>query len=496
MMVAAHADQIGLVVTYVDEHGYVFVEKSAAWTRLLPGRDLVIHGASGPVHAVVAPAAPSIPANERDKAPALHEQYLDVGAPDRAAALARIAIGDPITFASAFIELSPGVYATQAVDDRAGVYGLPRPRAYAAAPGVARLTALSTVTRRPRPWAPRRRRCGSRRTSWLSWTATSAATPRRPTPRAAGEVKLGAGPVLGRGAGSNHRLLRSPSRWPRRGDRGPGQGRAGGHDHRRRRAHGGGRAATLSLSLPVRYMHSPFEVAHGDDLEAAARLCRPRAAPGRRGARVVRPSSSRPPPCPGRPVKLFIAIDLEGISGVVADATPSAPAPPPACARAPAGRPGRRGRGMPRRRGRASRGVRRARRRRNLERGGLPAEVLLVGGSPTPRSMLQGIDAGYDAALFVGYHASAGTAGAVLEHTWNYDVFSVSFGDLEVGELGLDALLAGHVGVPAVYLSGDDKAAAEARRWCRASRPRWSRRGIARLAARLLPPEPARARRG
>ena len=130
---------------------------------------------------------------------------------------------------------------------------------------------------------------------------------------------------------------------------------------------------------------------------------------------------------------------------------------------------------------------------RSLASEGLPAGVTLVGGSPAPYSMMQGIGAGYDGALFVGYHARAGAAEAVLEHTWNYKVFSVMVGDLEVGEFGIGALLAGHFGVPAVYASGDDKLAAEAQKLVPGIVTTVVKRGLSRHAAELLPPNETQA---
>jgi D-amino peptidase len=194
-------------------------------------------------------------------------------------------------------------------------------------------------------------------------------------------------------------------------------------------------------------------------------------------------------------VKLFIAIDREGISGVVAerDADREGPAAKAAmrlmrgdldavlsgCDAAGGGEvvvcdahdDGR-----------------------SLASEGLPAGVTLVGGSPAPYSMMQGIGAGYDGALFVGYHARAGTAAAVLEHTWSYKVFAVTLGDLEVGEFGLGALLAGHFGVPAVYLSGDDKTAAEAEALVPGIVTTVVKTGITRLAAGLFSPDHVRVR--
>ena len=130
----------------------------------------------------------------------------------------------------------------------------------------------------------------------------------------------------------------------------------------------------------------------------------------------------------------------------------------------------------------------------NLDPDALPPGVRLVSGSTTPDSMMQGIGPGYDAALFVGYHARAGTAAAVLEHTWMYKVFGVSVGGVELGEFGLGATLAGHYGVPAVYISGDDKTVAEARALVPGIAGTVVKEGVTRTSAVLLPPDEARAR--
>jgi D-amino peptidase len=131
---------------------------------------------------------------------------------------------------------------------------------------------------------------------------------------------------------------------------------------------------------------------------------------------------------------------------------------------------------------------------RNLDPTGLPASVTLVSGSPAPGSMLEGLAPDCDAALFVGYHGRAGTLGAVLEHTWNYKVFSVTVGDLEIGEFGVGALVAGELGVPAVYLSGDDKAAVEAEELVPGIVTTVVKTGVRREAARFAVPDEARAR--
>src|ERR1700690_3077698 len=148
LVVAAHADQIGLQVTWVDEHGFVYFDKLGGVDRLLlAGRAVVIQGRQGAVDGVVGKRPTHlIPEADRGKAADICDQWIDIGAPDREAALARIACGDPIVFAPHFIELAGGIVAGRALDDRAGVYVVARAlELYAAAPGAAALTGLSTV---------------------------------------------------------------------------------------------------------------------------------------------------------------------------------------------------------------------------------------------------------------------------------------------------------------------------------------------------------------
>jgi D-amino peptidase len=86
----------------------------------------------------------------------------------------------------------------------------------------------------------------------------------------------------------------------------------------------------------------------------------------------------------------------------------------------------------------------------------------LVSGGPKMRSMMEGIDAGFDAALFIGYHARAGTKNAILDHTYADRIMDVRLNGRSVGEVGINAALAGTFDVPVVLVSGDAALAAEA----------------------------------
>jgi len=102
---------------------------------------------------------------------------------------------------------------------------------------------------------------------------------------------------------------------------------------------------------------------------------------------------------------------------------------------------------------------------RNLLAEELHQAAELVSGDPKPRSMMQGIDGGggFDAALFIGYHARAGTRNAILDHTYADRIHDVRLNGNPVGELGLNAALAGVHGVPVGLVSGDSALAAEAK---------------------------------
>jgi D-amino peptidase len=91
-----------------------------------------------------------------------------------------------------------------------------------------------------------------------------------------------------------------------------------------------------------------------------------------------------------------------------------------------------------------------------------PAAELLSGG-PKRLSMVEGIETGFDAAMFIGYHARAGTRNATIDHTYTSRVYEVRINGEPVGELALNAAMAGVYGVPIALVSGDQAIATEAK---------------------------------
>ena len=84
-----------------------------------------------------------------------------------------------------------------------------------------------------------------------------------------------------------------------------------------------------------------------------------------------------------------------------------------------------------------------------------PRAKLLRGQSVGPKNMMEGIDKTFDAVVFIGYHAKAGTPNAILEHTSTGNVVDFSVNGVSLPEGGYNAITAGLAGVPVVFAAGD-----------------------------------------
>ncbi|NUQ84044.1 MAG: M55 family metallopeptidase [Anaerolineales bacterium] len=119
----------------------------------------------------------------------------------------------------------------------------------------------------------------------------------------------------------------------------------------------------------------------------------------------------------------------------------------------------------------------------------LDPRARLNSGSPSPFSMMQGIDESMDGVMFIGYHARNGSANAILDHTWSSKtVANVWLNDILTGEYGLNAALAGHFGVPVIMASGDQTACAQIVELLGNVETAVVKQATGRFAAECLPP--------
>ncbi len=93
----------------------------------------------------------------------------------------------------------------------------------------------------------------------------------------------------------------------------------------------------------------------------------------------------------------------------------------------------------------------------------LPQDIQLIRSWPRPLMMMEGIDESFDAAIFIGYHASTTNTRGVRAHTMSSaNLTAVRLNGAEMMEAGINAAIAGDFGVPVVMISGDDATVAEA----------------------------------
>lgn len=131
----------------------------------------------------------------------------------------------------------------------------------------------------------------------------------------------------------------------------------------------------------------------------------------------------------------------------------------------------------------------------------LPQELrreakLLRDWSDGPKGMMEGIDESFDAVAFVGYHAKANTPDALMQHTMSGAVADLSINNISLGEGGFNALIAGHYGVPVVFIAGDQAAVDEVQALIDGVEGVATKQGIGvrRSAALSLHPEVAQER--
>jgi len=84
-----------------------------------------------------------------------------------------------------------------------------------------------------------------------------------------------------------------------------------------------------------------------------------------------------------------------------------------------------------------------------------PEAELIRDWSGGPLSMMEGIDETFDAVIFIGYHARAGTPDAVLKHTMTGTIFDVILNGKKMPEAGINGAIASYFGVPVVLVAGD-----------------------------------------
>jgi len=279
IMLDGHIDEIGLIVQYIDDDGYLYISPIGGWDpEVLAGQRLRFLSGDGSLVGVVGkkPIHLMKPA-DRDKASKLTDFWVDIGARDRAEAEARIAVGDAAVIDSHAVDFPNDRIVSRSIDDRIGAFTvLEALRRYKERPGKARVVAAATT---------------QEEIAWHGGGALVSANAIRPHMAIAvdvtfatdhpglekkeiGDHKLGSGPVLVRGSLISpvvFELLRDAARSANIPFTVHAEGRTTSTNadaiHLAREG-----VATALVSIPNRYMHSPNEMVSLVDVDHAAAL--------------------------------------------------------------------------------------------------------------------------------------------------------------------------------------------------------------------------------
>lgn len=274
-----HIDEIGLVVTHADEHGFLsFITVGGQRAEVLRGQRVELLTRDGTVPGVVAKkGVRRRKPEDKDKATQLEDLYIDIGAKDRARALELVRPGDAAVLAAEPVELRDGLLVSRSMDNRLGAYiALEAARLVAESGGApGDVAAIAAVQEEVGDY-------GGARTSVfalepgvaLAIDVTGATDVPEGEPRQFGEAKVGGGPVLQRGSTVNPKVFDLLAEAAEAEGIEYGINVSAGATSTDMDAAQVSRAgiATGLVSIPTRYIHTPTELVSLADVEAATRL--------------------------------------------------------------------------------------------------------------------------------------------------------------------------------------------------------------------------------
>jgi endoglucanase len=278
LMLAGHCDEIGFMIKYIDDRGFLFFAPIGGIdAHLVPGQRVTVHTAGGPLPGVVGRRPIHQLENaERDKVMPFKSQFIDIGCLDKVAAQALVAIGDPVTFAVGVERLQGSRITSRAFDDKIGAYVVAQVLREVRRRGDQQVTlvGVSTVQEEVGLRGGTASAYGINPDLGIAVEVGFASDYPDADPKHAGEIRLGQGPILARGPNINPALFELLTTTAR--DEGipfqvMGLPRASGTDANVMQLARGG-VATALVSVPLRYMHTPVEVLDLDDLQRVVQL--------------------------------------------------------------------------------------------------------------------------------------------------------------------------------------------------------------------------------
>lgn len=272
ILLDAHIDEIGLIVTSIEEKGFLRVAGCGGMDRrILMAYPVRVHGQHGPVDGVVCSVPPHLSAGEKKKNPKVDELFIDIGY-TKEEAEKRVCPGDRITLSASSRALLNGLVSGKALDDRAGCAAHLKALEYLEGRSLG--CGLTVVFSSMEEVGGMGARTAAYQTAPTHAIAVDVSFGRTPDAAKEKTGELGKGPMIGfapilsaemsRELVSLAKESKIPFQYEVMG------GRTGTNADAIAVARRG--VATGLLSIPQKYMHTPIEAVAVDDVENTGKL--------------------------------------------------------------------------------------------------------------------------------------------------------------------------------------------------------------------------------
>jgi putative aminopeptidase FrvX len=279
IMLAGHIDEIGVIITYVDDQGFAYIQPIGGWDpQVLIGQRLRFAGRKGDVFGVIGKKPIHlIKPEERKEAAKFTDMWVDLGAKTKKEAEEMVSVGDAGVIDSRTMEFPNGRIVSRSIDDRIGAFViLEALRRYAEKPGKAKVVAVATTQEEIGYRGGGAGVCATCIGPQMAIVVDVTFAIDHPSveKKEHGEAAIDGGPVLTRGSIISpvvFKLLRDTAESKKIPFSLHAAGRETSTDadaiHIAREG-----VATALVSVPNRYMHSPNELVSIQDLDHAAEL--------------------------------------------------------------------------------------------------------------------------------------------------------------------------------------------------------------------------------
>jgi endoglucanase len=278
LAVIGHIDEIGLVVRHIDEKGILWFAPIGGWDpQILVGQRVEVQGPNGPVPGVVGrKPLHLLDAEQRKKVVEMKSLHIDIGAGDREEANEMVRVGDPVVIAAEPLQLAGERIVSRAMDNRLGAYvALESLRRTSEQGGLrSSFAAIAAVQEEIGLFGARTSAFAVDPDLAIVVDVTHATDAPGIDEKELGSHALGSGPVIYRGATLSHKVFELLVETAEEAGIAHTVGATGNSTSTDADAVQFARSGipTGLVSIPLRYMHSPVEMADLADLEATVEL--------------------------------------------------------------------------------------------------------------------------------------------------------------------------------------------------------------------------------